>query len=534
MKRLSFIVMAGLIALGLTQCKKNDPTNNDTEGVKITLNINNGGGRMQILEGTNHLNHDIVKVLYEKNDVIYVGSHGSYVGYLTCQEDGTTFTGTISGATENEPLQFIYLGGHTATENRAAEFAANPTAPFTFSLEDQSFVLHVVSTAASNETFASTTTSYTLAGGKMRNQCALVKFTFNEGNFSSAEEATINGVYNHLNIGFDGSVSTITSNGKGDIATFKSTTNNAVHFAVVPATEENLSGDIYIEGYEGTYSIEAPSNNAFIQLAVTLTTEPASNFTEKPFTIDETGKTVYFSRSNAHFDQNRWYLAANQYDYEETWRSNEPVSHFAWGTWGNYSNPNTPSNIIDNSDYYNPKTSANGYTYVSQYDGSFQGNIPGETGTWRVMTQEEWNYLFNVRTVNSGRQPYGFGKVYGRNGLIVLPDDWDGSADPDFQYGPAYGWPNDYRGSKWKDMELAGAVFLPAAGYRLQGATTSGTTYYHSEVWNTDILGGYWSSTKYPSSWAYLMYFEDNKLNTARTDYSPSFGFCVRFVKAAN
>ena len=538
MKRLSFIVMAGLIALGLTQCKKNEPTNNDTEGVKITLNINNGngGGRLHIEEGTSTTtDNPIVKVLYDKDDVIYVGSNGSYVGYLTCtsaEEAGSTFTGTISDAIEGQKLQFIYLGGHTATENRAAEFTANPNDSFTFSLEDQSFVLHVVSTAESNETFASATTSYTLAGGKMRNKCALVKFTFNEGNFSSAEEATINGVYNHLNIGFDGSVSTITSNGKGDIATFKSTTSNAVHFAVVPATEENLSGDIYIEGYEGTYSIEAPSNNAFIQLAVTLTPEPASNFTEKEFTIGN-GKKVNFSRSNAHFGPSGWYLAANQYDYEETWFSNEPVSHFAWGTWGSYSDPNTPSNIIDYSDYYHPKTSANGYTYISNYDGSFQGTIPNESGTWRVMTQEEWNYLLNTRKVNNGQEPYGFGKVYGRNGLIVLPDDWDGSADPDFQYGTAYGWPNVYRGSKWEAMESAGAVFLPAAGYRLQGATTSGTTYYHSDVWSTDILGGYWSSTKCSNSAAYLMYFENNHLNTARTDYAASYGFCVRFVKAA-
>lgn len=268
MKRLSFIVMAGLIALGLTQCKKNDPTNNDTEGVKITLNINNGngGGRLHIEEDFNQQGDSIVKVNYDENDVIYVCSNGSYVGYLYCTSAdaaGSTFTGTISSsASTSHPLQFIYLGGHTTTENRIDEFAANPNDPFTFSLEDQSFVLHVVSTAASNETFDPATTSYTLAGGKMRNQCALVKFTFkvDGSDLSSAEEVSITGVYNHLNIGFDGTVS-ITGD-HGHIATFRSTSNNAVHYAVVPS-QEVLSGYVDIEGYEGTYNIPAAQRQWF-------------------------------------------------------------------------------------------------------------------------------------------------------------------------------------------------------------------------------------------------------------------------------
>ena len=535
--------MAGLIALGLTQCKKNDPTNNDTEGVKITLNINNGGGRMQILEGTNHLNHDIVKVLYEKNDVIYVGSNGSYVGYLTCtsaEEAGSTFTGTISGAIENEPLQFIYLGGHTATENRAAEFAANPTAQFTFSLEDQSYVLHVVSTAASNETFASTTTSYTLAGGKMRNQCALVKFTFevDGSDLSSAEEVSITGVYNQLNIGFDGTVAIVGD--RGDISTFRST--NAVHYAVVPAGQD-LSGIIEIEGYEGTYSIDAPDYNGFIQETVTLTPEPESGFAEKEFTIDAQGTTVYFSRSNAHFDPtNRWYFAKNQYDYEGTWNSNEPVSHFAWGTWY-YGNPNIPVPGIITYDYSGKpyQLNPNGYYYTNNFYANATANVTIGDEYWRVMTKDEWGYLLDSRRVNGDKLSYGFGNVHGKNGLIVLPDDWNGNVDGSFTYGPASGWPNVYTESTdvtWAKMEAAGVVFLPAAGYRYKGAATNNSiNYYHSDVEWKDIRGCYWSSNAPYEGvrQAYSMYFDNNGgLNTASLDWEASFGFCVRFVKAAN
>ena len=538
--------MAGLIALGLTQCKKNEPTNNDTEGVKITLNINNGngGGRLHIQEGTSTTtDNPIVKVLYDVNDVIYVCSNGSYVGYLTCtsaDSDGSnsTFTGTISSsASTSHPLQFIYLGGHTATVNCDSEFRSNTTGSFTFSLEDQSYVLHVVSTAASNETFDPATTSYTLAGGKMRNKCALVKFTFNEGNFSSAEEATINGVYNHLNIGFDGSVEIVGD--RGDISTFRSISNNAVRYAVVPVGQD-LSGIIEIEGYEGTYSIAAPDYNGFIQATVTLTPEPESGFREKPFTIDDTGKKVYFSRSNAHFGPSEWYFAENQYDYEGTWHSNEPVSHFAWGTWY-YDNPNIPEQGIITYDYYSNlyQLNPNGYYYTNNYYNTATANVTIGGEDWRVMTKDEWGYLLNSRRVNGGNLSYGFGNVHGINGLIVLPDDWNGNVDGSFTYGTVSGWPNVYTESTnvtWAQMEEAGVVFLPAAGYRYKGAATNnGIDYYHSDVEWKDKMGCYWSSDAiYNNAKAYSMYFDNGRLNTASLDYDASYGFCVRFVKAAN
>jgi len=543
MKRLSFIVMAGLIALGLTQCKKNEPTNNDTEGVKITLNINNGGGggRLHIEEGTSTTtDNPIVKVLYDKDDVIYVGSNGSYVGYLYCTSadpDGSTFTGTISSnASTSHPLQFIYLGGDTRGANHDSEFRSNTTDSFTFSLEDQSLVLHVVSTAASNETFDPARTSYTLAGGKMRNKCALVKFTFNEGNFSSAEEATINGVYNQLNIGFNGTVEIVGD--RGDISTFRST--NAVRYAVVPAGQD-LSGIIEIEGYEGTYSIVAPDYNGFIQETVTLTPKPASGFTAKEFTIGN-GKKVYFSPGNAHFDPTtRWYFAENQYDYEGTWHSNEPVSHFAWGTWY-YDNPNIPEQGIITYDYYSNlyQLNPNGYYYTNNYYNTATANVTIGGEDWRVMTKDEWGYLLNSRRVNGDNLSYGFGNVHGIKGLIVLPDDWNGNVDGSFRYGTVSGWPNVYTESTdvtWAQMEAAGVVFLPAAGYRYKGAATNnGIDYYHSDVVGKDIMGCYWSSNapRKGANQAFSMYFDNHGPQTNNTNWDASFGFCVRFVKAAN
>ncbi len=553
MKRLSFIVMAGLIALGLTQCKKNEPTNNDTEGVKITLNINNGngGGRMHIEEETSTTTgNPIVKVNYDENDVIYVCSNGSYVGYLYCTSadpDGSTFTGTISSsASTSHPLQFIYLGGDTRGVNRDSEFNNITTGSFTFSLADQSAGIAVVSTALSKENFSTATTSYTLAGnGKMRNKCALVKFTFQVGgsDLNSTDDVTITDAYNQLNIGFDGSVSTITSNGKGNIATFESTSNPAVHYAVVPSQQE-LSGYVDIEGYEGTYSIPAADDNGFIQKTINLTAETPAGFEYKPFTVGD-GKVVNFSPGNAHFHPSTgWSFAGEQYDYEQTWNSNSNVSHFAWGTWSN-NNPSVDPNVTGMIQYGMwgaHQLNTNGDFYMDTFDGTFpvSVSIAEETG-WRVMTQEEWDYLLNTRTVNNGRQPYGFGKVTKNdgesvNGLIILPDDWDGSADRDFQYGTISGWPNVYTEAKWFTMESKGAVFLPAAGYRMKGASTNSTiNYYHSAVEFCNVRGGYWTITPFGNDRAYLMYFDNqNGPQTNNTNWDASFGFCVRFVKAAN
>ncbi len=65
MKKLSFIVMACLMVLGLAQCKKNEPTNNNTADngnrVNITLTLDNGGQRVHPEE-----ENGLANVVYDK------------------------------------------------------------------------------------------------------------------------------------------------------------------------------------------------------------------------------------------------------------------------------------------------------------------------------------------------------------------------------------------------------------------------------------------------------------------------------------
>lgn len=69
-------------------------------------------------------------------------------------------------------------------------------------------------------------------------------------------------------------------------------------------------------------------------------------------------------------------------------------------------------------------------------------------------------------------------------------------------------------------MESAGAVFLPATGYREAASMTAAGT-----------RGSYWSSSPYPSDvkQAYGMFFNKNGLFT--TEYTWRYlGFSVRLV----
>lgn len=119
----------------------------------------------------------------------------------------------------------------------------------------------------------------------------------------------------------------------------------------------------------------------------------------------------------------------------------------------------------------------------SDYDGVFVdwGNFGGNTTNsgWRTLTEEEWRYLFESRTNASDK--YGLATFFSTYGLIILPDNYSG---PNIIFSRS-GWSNNIidNTDTWKPYEDAGAVFLPAAGYR------------HGNVLKNDPPIVYWSSS---------------------------------------
>ena len=129
---------------------------------------------------------------------------------------------------------------------------------------------------------------------------------------------------------------------------------------------------------------------------------------------------------------------------------------------------------------------------------------------WFVLTSDEWKYLLTKRRTDSG-ELCAKATVNGIYGLVLLPDDWD-KANFDLKNGIRItkdDWTNK--------LEVYGAVFLPAAGYRFNN--------WEKSV-GTD--GFYWSSD--PEDTPYLK-FNDMMLNTSINVFDHDYGLSVRMVK---
>lgn len=162
MKRISIVLAAIALVLGLSQCKKQEQqTTTDTNGtVAITLDVKvHDGSRINV-------NPNNGSVAFEYGDVVYVASGQKFVGTLT--NNGNTFAGNITNPTEGEPLYFFFLG------NKTPEEALTPGSSTTCSvnISDQTDGYPVISFATSKETF----TGAGLYTAFFLNKAALVKF----------------------------------------------------------------------------------------------------------------------------------------------------------------------------------------------------------------------------------------------------------------------------------------------------------------------------------------------------------------------
>lgn len=231
-------------------------------------------------------------------------------------------------------------------------------------------------------------------------------------------------------------------------------------------------------------------------------------------------KKVHFSKGNLMAVKNSgsgysWGFALNQYDYVGNRAGNTTIDHqvagsvvdlFSWST---------------TSYYYGITTAAPYYAYPGEY--REWGTVFDNKGTWFTLSQGEWSYLLG----RAGK--LGLATVCGVKGMLLLPDTFEdpmkNNGSEDFvPRSISSGWTaNVYSGSDWSAMETAGAVFLPAAGWRNQ-----------STVGNVGVYCYYWTTTKFGesllSSYNVEYSVDVNRLN--RSDRS--YGDNVRLVTVVN
>ncbi|MBO7121968.1 MAG: hypothetical protein J6V90_01645 [Treponema sp.] len=199
------------------------------------------------------------------------------------------------------------------------------------------------------------------------------------------------------------------------------------------------------------------------------------------FTVNASGKQVKFSQSNLWKNistSTEYHFVSQQYYYSQRNKDRESTGYFKY-----------------NHDLFE---------YMDQTSISNISIAESDITNWRLLTADEWQYLFEGRT--NAASKFGVARINNFNytggkseymtGFILLPDSWTAPAGISFTPGwmaAGTNFPTDvnntYDSWDWKKMEEAGAVFLPAGGYLYtQGSTID---YYCSQKYG----GRYWNAS---------------------------------------
>ena len=251
-------------------------------------------------------------------------------------------------------------------------------------------------------------------------------------------------------------------------------------------------------------------------------------YTPHPFTVNAAGKQVYFSSGNLQCaglttGDTVWSFAEYQTDIigEANVSGSalaDKIDLFGWSAnnedakWG-------ISTLSSSADYSGD--------FVDWGTNTIGTNAPN---TYRTLTYEELNYLIYRRPNASDKMGVARinlnsdGSQYS-NGLIFLPDNWTAPAGITFTPGfpstsdiQAYADHQTFTLAEWQQLESAGAVFLPASGFRDR-----------SKMYLVQDYGNYWSATPESANYAYYLNCYSSGVSVTRLPRSE--GYAVRLVQ---
>ena len=575
MKKLSTIIMALALVLGMSQCKKQEtPTTGNTTpiypGVDITVKVGDNEGKAE-----NGEKHNIAPeyglFAFSNNDVLYVGHNGQYVGSLTFNNG--FFSGTIypNQNVTDQPLHFYFVGNAAVTGTPVV----NETTSLSISIADQSGNLPVLSYGASTKPFTGANATYSTT---LKNKCALVKFILDN---PTEETVILSNVPTVATVNFANPTSE-TAIAATDLTDLHDMTlrydanwnNNLRWVILLPGTDLSNCGVTW----QGEGDMPAMENNTYVNANLQLNNPaPVPDAPDAQYAVKTSGdeltqfsvsanKKVYFSKANLRYDESSgvWSFHDNQIDgcigyvtgsYPQgnnVSPNGSKMDRFSWG----FHYPTTTGE----SDY------VDGSTNLDVNDGTdwgcaFKAQGYNEGTNWRTLTSAEWNYLLN----NANRGDKRFMKViigtlnitdpntnttYNSlflSGLFIAPDNFDLSN---------YGFSNKFLSKSWNNatsangitiadatilLEEAGCVFLPALGYRDENGYQNYYPYTSGPT-NTQFVGYYWSATGGPQNPGSSLAPKAEALKfTSSANTMPSnnaqfrnLGMCVRLVWDAN
>lgn len=227
----------------------------------------------------------------------------------------------------------------------------------------------------------------------------------------------------------------------------------ALAISVVAQAQETVKHMLvkHIDGTETSIPVSDVYEVTFV--------DKVTAFVPKPFSVSDSQK-VYFSPGNLQYQASTdtWRFAEHQYDIigEENDKISESydgwIDLFGWGTGDN------PTMSTEEGSQYSP--------FVDW------GKHINDGDTWFTLTMEQWEYFYK-------NHEHKMTTVHGMPGCVFLPDEATVSIN-----------------AHWYDLEAAGALFLPSAGYR-----------WGLSSCNFGYGGVYWSSTPEGPEDANGMYF---------------------------
>lgn len=517
------LLIAALMLLGLTHCKKNDiATIPDGDTVFMTLEASCGGGRTIFDPSVPGIRWSA-----DAKEYIYVGSSvNGYLGELSGKSNVSTpatnrlsFSGTIQApaGTEGEKFYFFYLGNGRHNEATSLDFSNQEDSAGTDFVTD-----YVV--AIGEGTVTNSGTTYT-ATADLEVKTAIAYFNDDEFYTGSSYDNVYlrgNDVYSTATI--DYKAGTIIGNTKGSINTGLAFYRK--YIALIPSVSTETT--LIFEGAtkEGTMTflrgIQANRYYSNDGEALEITGTDSYVFTVS----DYPAQKVRFSPGNLQYNcsTSQWRFAENQYDVCQTtngtWNTSGWVDLFGWGTWSGTSEQWNPTNTSNNN---------HGYSWNGDYgDVYFHGTLTNHTATgWFTLSRDQWQYIIEHSYYGLATITVGGNNIHG---MIILPDNfvlyemsWPYYyTDESLMFNVRHSnWDdNKYSESQWAEkLESKGAVFLPAADFR--------TGVYVDYGNGSECL--YWSSSECTSTTAYRL--DGWQGETEISDVNRNMGYSVRLVR---